>query len=152
MAPTGVLQKRSSGMGHVPPGTSAPTGVLLKPSATRTSAPTGTLLNPTGSLPGATVSPQCTASSASVLNLLPMANAQLDQVAGGIYIGDGHPPVPLKLAQKIRRWEFVDMGELLPEFWSQHQADDATSKRPMGRRTHKVTEIFTWVQCYAAWC
>ena len=37
--------------------------------------------------------------------------------AAGAYVGDGMPPVPAKLAAKVRRWEFVEMGELLPEFW-----------------------------------
>jgi len=27
------------------------------------------------------------------------------------------PPVPAKLVNKMRRWEFVKMGKLLPEFW-----------------------------------
>ena len=36
--------------------------------------------------------------------------------AVGIHVGEGLPPVPRKLADKIWRWEFVDMAELLPEF------------------------------------
>ena len=33
-------------------------------------------------------------------------------------MGDGIPPVPVKLAARIRKGEFIDMGELLPKFWS----------------------------------
>ena len=35
----------------------------------------------------------------------------------GVYVGEGAAPVPKKLADKILRWEFVEIGELLPEFW-----------------------------------
>ncbi len=54
---------------------------------------------------------------------MPMAN-------NGIYIGEGLPPVPLKLAERIRRWNFVDMSELLSELWSPATAgkpDDGSS-------------------------
>ncbi len=36
----------------------------------------------------------------------------------GVYVGDGLAPVPAKLAARIRRGEYINMGELLPEFWS----------------------------------
>ena len=47
----------------------------------------------------------------------------------GAYVGDGMPPVPAKLAAKIWRWEFVEMGELLPEFWAgpKEEAEQGTS-------------------------
>ena len=62
-------------------------------------------------------------------------------------------PVPHKLAERIRRWEYVDMGELLPEFWvSSKTEDDAGAKRgAQTRRTRKVTDIFTWLQCYGTY-
>ena len=63
-----------------------------------------------------------TSSSANVAstlcNLLPIAGIVSQPSGTGIYIGKGLPPVPPKLAKKIRQWEFVDMAELLPEFWS----------------------------------
>ena len=31
----------------------------------------------------------------------------------GVYVGEGATPMPKKLADKILRWEFVEMGELL---------------------------------------
>ena len=37
----------------------------------------------------------------------------------GIYVGEGMTPVPKKLAEKTWWWEFVDMGELLPDSWAQ---------------------------------
>ena len=32
------------------------------------------------------------------------------------YVGEGIAPVPKKVADRILRWDFVEMGELLPEF------------------------------------
>ena len=36
----------------------------------------------------------------------------------GVFMGDGLPPVPAKLADKIGKGEFVEMFELLPKFWT----------------------------------
>ena len=36
----------------------------------------------------------------------------------GVYVDNGVPPVPEKLASKIRCGDFVEMGALLPKFWS----------------------------------
>ena len=58
--------------------------------------------------------------------------------------------LPAKLAAKIQRGEFTDMGELLPEFWSSLREEDADAKREsMGRSGRKVTDIYTWLQCYS---
>ena len=56
--------------------------------------------------------------SAGLLNLLPISSSRVLTPSSGIYVGEGLPPVPPKLAAKIMRWEFVDMAEMLPEFWS----------------------------------
>ena len=52
----------------------------------------------------------------SLMNLLPLAHHSLQSPLGGEYLGDGIPSVPEKLAEKIRKGEFVEMGELLPKF------------------------------------
>ena len=39
---------------------------------------------------------------------------------------------------------------MLPEFWSQKPDDDET-KRSSTRRPRQVTEIFTWIQCFASY-
>ena len=67
--------------------------------------------------------------AAKLANLLPSANAELAPVSEGVYIGDGLPPAPTKLAAKIRKGEFVEMGELLPEFWSSHREKDIEGKQ-----------------------
>ncbi len=85
-------------------------------------------------------------------NLLPLANASLFRPSEGVYLGEGIPLAPAKLAARIRRGEFVEMGELLPEFWSGATDEDAgPSREPRGRRSRKVTDIFTWLQCYGAY-
>ena len=68
----------------------------------------------------------------------------------GAYVGDGMPQVPAKLAAKIRRWEFVEMGELLPEFWAGPKEEEQ-SKECRVRQGRKVTDICTWVQCFGTY-
>ena len=33
----------------------------------------------------------------------------------GVFMGEGLPPVPGRLVDRIRRWEYIEMCELLPE-------------------------------------
>ena len=90
-------------------------------------------------------------SSAAVQNLLPGANSTLTLPTEGVYVGEGTSPVPTKLAIKIWKGEYVDMGELLPEFWvdAREQSDVRREVRP--RQGRKVTDIFTWLQCYSTY-
>ena len=82
------------------------TDPLAPPSGTREN-PSNSGEEPSGMGPGATM-----------CNLLPAAgNVGASAPSTGIYIGEGLPPVPLKLAEKIRKWEYTDMSELLPGFW-----------------------------------
>ncbi len=64
----------------------------------------------------------------------------------GVYVV---PPVPQKLAELIRRGGYVEMGELLPEFWS--APNEEAKKEEKGRRTRKVRDIFTWLECFASY-
>ena len=90
--------------------------------------------------------------SATITNLLPYAGGSLTMPSAGVYLGEGIPPVPDKLAAKIRRGEYIEIGELLPEFWSSAKGDDGEpSKEARGRRSRKVTDIFTWLQCFGAY-
>ena len=65
-----------------------------------------------------------------------------------MYIGEGLPPVPAKLAERIVRWEYIEMSEMLPEFWMQTMLDEPDSKPAAAHRRRQVTEIFTWIQCF----
>ena len=37
------------------------------------------------------------------------------------YVGKGLPPVPPKLVERIERGDFIEMCELIPEFWMVHR-------------------------------
>ena len=88
--------------------------------------------------------------AATLTNLLPLSGTDGGNIGEGVYVGDGRPPVPTKLAQKIRRWEFVDMGELLPEF--SQRDDEAAAKRSWtAKKPRQVTDIFSWMQCFTTY-
>ena len=109
---------------------------------------------PSGSGPPLAVMPQ--GNSSVLCNLLPrLGQASESSLTAGIYVGEGLLPVPAKLAEKITRWEFVDMAELLPECWSSFGPKESVSTpgtRFGGyRRRRAVTDIATWVQCFATY-
>ena len=95
------------------------------------------------------------AAAAAFCNLLPFGGGGGTQGSTGIYIGEGLPPVPSKLADRIRKWEYIDMSELLPEYWGQMSLKPAETlngaQQPTARRPRKVTEITSWVQCFASY-
>ena len=45
------------------------------------------------------------------------------------FLGDGLPPIPAKLMERLRRGEFINMSDLLPEFWPDQKAEEGTAKR-----------------------
>lgn len=63
--------------------------------------------------------------------------------------------MPAKLAERIIKWEFIEMGELLPEFWSPSAGKDSATQPPARTGTHRrkraVTDVATWVQCFATY-
>ena len=63
----------------------------------------------------------------------------------GVYVGEGLPPIPLKLADKIRRSEFTDMAEMLPEFWPTARLDEGDAKKGGSRKLKQVTDFQTWL-------
>ena len=66
----------------------------------------------------------------------------------GVYVGAGSSPVPNKVAERIRRWEFVDMAELLPEVRLSRGENEG---RLLQRKPRCVTDIITWIQCFGAY-
>jgi hypothetical protein len=52
------------------------------------------------------------------------------QASSMTYVGEGIAPVPKRVADRILRWDFVEMGELLPEFGL------STSTHPAGLASH----------------
>ena len=69
----------------------------------------------------------------------------------GVFLGDGLPPVPAKLAERIGRWEYIEMYKLLPEFWPSQKATEEGTSKCSNRSTAKkrVQDINVWLQCYA---
>ena len=118
----------------IPLGTMPPTALAGLPSIGATSAPGGS--------GGQTTT--------MVLSDLLTAGGPGGMVpAAGAYVGDAMPPVPAKLAEKVRRWEFVEMGELLTELWDgQPRELEREATRGRTRQARQVTDIFTWVQCF----
>ena len=73
--------------------------------------------------------------SAKLANLLPSASPALARPSGGVYIGEGVSPVPAKLAERIRRDEYVEMGELGAE------RGQVTQDPESGRHFHVAAEF-----------
>ena len=72
-------------------------------------APTaGSSLLPSSSTGIATVN---AISDSTMINLLPLAASHAPLPMAGVYVGEGLPPVPTKLASKILRWEYIEMAK-----------------------------------------
>ena len=83
-----------------------------------------------------------------LLNSLPLGSADKTVVIDGshnAYVGEGFPPVPAKVAAKIRQGKFFEMGELLSRVLVHPKGDDSGTK-PCGgrRRSCLVMDIFTY--------
>ena len=133
---TGPLPSASSQLAHNPA-----TGTL----------PAAGLPGPSGELSAdAHTSPSV---AAAMCNLLSVGGDSQSAKLPGLYVGEGLPPVPVKLVEKIHKWEFVDMAEMLPEYWGTAQNSKAETSfgnmRPAAKK--KVTDIMSWVQCFAVY-
>ena len=64
-----------------------------------------------------------------------------------VYVGEGLPPIPRSLVDKILAWKFVEMSEMLPEYWALAKEDNDPKKEKSKRP--KVTDFHTWLQCFA---
>ena len=65
----------------------------------------------------------------------------------GILLGEALPPVPAKLANKIRWGEFVEIQGMLPDMWLFADEGEQTSR---GSRRH-TTDIRVWAQCFVTY-
>ena len=75
-------------------------------------------------------------------NLLPTGGGRPRADKRGVYVGEALPPVPRKLADKIQAWEFIEMTELLPEFWTQKlEEKEEQSGSSSSRRKRPVTDL-----------
>ena len=70
----------------------------------------------------------------------------------GTSVGKGVvAPVPKKLAEKIWKWEFVEMSEMVAESLSQKSDKSSTGLVAGNRRRCPVTEVIPWIHCFAAY-
>ena len=64
-----------------------------------------------------------------------------------VHVGEGLPPIPGRIADKIVCWEYVDMWELLPEFWSNPTGSEGASR--LERLKARSQQTTVWAQCFA---
>ncbi len=101
------------------------TGVATVPPDTGASAPSAT---------GSGEMPQALSLLEAAAGLLAGAEGDhgSDTVAGGkgagVFMGEGLPPVPARVVERIRRWEYIEMYELLPELLADHKGERASQK------------------------
>ena len=62
-------------------------------------------------------------------NLLPLAHSSYRTSSEGVYLGEGVPPVPDKLAAKIQKGEFVEiLPQVLVPAWDESDANRDKSR------------------------
>ena len=65
-------------------------------------------------------------------------------------MGEGLPPVPPQLDERIERGDFIEMCELIPEYWMVQKGEEAAAERMTRIRGRKQSQdIHVWVQCFA---
>ena len=69
----------------------------------------------------------------------------------GVYVGEGLPPIPQKLVDKIRHREYVEMAVMCPEFWPLGKGEEKKSKMSPARRPKQKTDFHTWLQCFTTY-
>jgi len=68
-------------------------------------------------------------------------------------VGDGLPPVPQKIVEQIHKGEYIEMCELLPEFWMapREGEESATQRTAKSRGRRQTQDIHVWLQCFAVY-
>ena len=69
----------------------------------------------------------------------------------GTYVDDGLPPVPQRMVDRVHKGEYIEMGDMLPEFWvAPREGKEATAQRLARNRGRRQTQdICVWSQCFA---
>jgi len=69
-----------------------------------------------------------------------------------VTVGPNAMPIPNKLIQKIKRGEYVDMTELLPEKLGQMEEEQSSSdKKDKKRNKAKISSVAQWGECFNAY-
>ena len=78
--------------------------------------------------------------------------------APSVVISEGIPPIPVKLVEKIRHWEFIDLAKLLINHETQPEQPTiiiggqlVTLDSPVKsqKKTTAITDILSWVQAFS---
>ena len=69
----------------------------------------------------------------------------------GVCIGEALPPVPEKLVNRIYRWQFIDMAELLPEAFVSARAPSQMGPSAVVYQKWPATNVLIWVQCFGVY-
>ena len=75
-------------------------------------------------------------------NILLVGPATMSAKGTGTHIGDGLPPIPSKLAAKIRQGGFIEMYELLPEIWAEPKESEKPASRVRAKK--RVLDLNVW--------
>ena len=85
--------------------------------------------------------------SATMIKLMHEGDKASSQ-SGEVYVDKGLlPPVPLKLARKVRAGDYIKMEEFLPEVGTLE--DDILE--PKHRCSRQASDIFMWLQCFGVY-
>lgn len=114
-------------------------------------------------LPALPVDPMLSINTPTLPSLLspPLESAPTPLIKNPIsVIADGIPPIPTKLLEKIRCWEYIDLATLTGE-QCQHRDDPVNygssgnqvviveSMDRISKKRKVVSDIFTWIQTYS---
>uniref|UniRef100_A0A1X7U125 Uncharacterized protein n=1 Tax=Amphimedon queenslandica TaxID=400682 RepID=A0A1X7U125_AMPQE len=80
-------------------------------------------------------------------------------VASTCLVDDGLPPIPTKLVEKIRRWEFIDLSLLIhdPSFKSEESLFPQKGSQIMifqsveqaQKRRKQITDLVSWIKAFS---
>jgi len=99
---------------------------------------------------GLTVDPLLSVSSNSLPQWpLPLVSSatENDELAGpSVIVTEGIPPVPAKVVEKIRRWEYIDLGSLL----ASHESQGSSGKDlQRNRKPPPVNNLSNWLVAFS---
>ena len=80
-------------------------------------------------------------------------SVEVSSKAQAAYVGEGLPPVPPKLMERIERGDFMEMCELIPEFWMAHKGiEEGPTQRVARSKGRKQSQnIYVWLQSYVVY-
>ena len=85
---------------------------------------------------------------------VPLLHGSLPSKAATAVVSEGIPPVSCRLVEKIRKWEYVNLMDLLKDLATEHLVlvngqlmALHTDQRPRSSKT--ITDIFTWLRAFS---